>query len=97
MNSNSRNQKRPRLERELHEFLIDDALARSTKLRRIGKRIRRAQQVLRGLCSDPAWEAYLKIEEATNARAGKELRLVLTKCLEVFGYAIFESRRLRPP
>ena len=66
-------------DRAIREFLIDDALARSAKLRRISKRIRRAQQVLRGLCDDPAWDAYLKIEEATNARAYKELRLVLKK------------------
>lgn len=81
------------IQREIREFLIDDALARSAQLRRMNKRLRRAQQVLRGLCSVPAWDAYLRIEEATNARCGKELHLVLKKCLEVFSYTIAEGHR----
>jgi hypothetical protein len=83
------------IEREIREFLIDDALSRSTKLRRLNNRALRAQQVLRRLVDDPAWSAYLDLEAATNARAAKEVRHALQRLLDVFAYVTLDlgSRR----
>lgn len=70
-----------KIERELIDYLIDDTLSRSKKLRALGKKIGRAQADLRGRVDDRAWASYLTLEEAVNARAENELRVLFHRML----------------
>jgi hypothetical protein len=69
---------------EIVDFFIDDAFLRSKKLRRHHERVARAQDALRRAADDDAWAKYLQVEEATNARAEAEVRIVFDRLLRVF-------------
>ena len=68
------------------EFFIDDAFLRSKKLHRHRDRVARAQDALRRAADDDAWAKYLQVEEATNARAEAEVRVVFKRLLKVFAH-----------
>lgn len=55
---------------------IDAALARSKELPRFNRQVIAAQRALRRTASPAAWQAYLKIEEAVNAREGERMRVI---------------------
>src|SRR5204863_7206258 len=48
--------------RDLIDFVIDDTMLGSKRLRRMTARVLRAQQTLRRLVDDRAWAAYLDLE-----------------------------------
>ena len=81
------------LEQRLIDFFIDDVLARSAKHRRLGERIALLQGDLRGLVDDVAWQKYLEIEGATNARAAKEVGLVCKRMLSVLAHPRLDRGR----
>lgn len=76
---------RREVERALLEFLIDDMFCGSNSLRRMRKRILSCQRRLREVASDEAWNAYLDLEAATNARSAKQLRLLFERLLAAYG------------
>lgn len=76
---------RREVERALLEFLIDDMFCGSSSLRRMRKRILHCQRRLREVASDEAWNAYLDLEAATNARSAKQLRLLFERLLAAYG------------
>lgn len=73
-----------KIERELIEVLIDDALSRSKRLGVLGKRIAKAQAKLRSRVDDRAWASYLAVEEATNERTSKQLRVLFKRMLALY-------------
>jgi hypothetical protein len=75
------------IQNSLVDFIIDDTLARSGKLRRLNRRVLRAQEELRRLVDDAAWGAYLRLEAVTNARGSKQLELVFERMLVVLARA----------
>jgi hypothetical protein len=48
---------------------VDRLLSRDPKLVRLNALIRRHQRELRNLCSEEAWQQYLRIEELTTEHA----------------------------
>lgn len=78
------------IQKELHEFVINDALACSSKLRRLDRRVRSTQEALRRVINKDGWHAYLTLEEATNARARKQIRVVFQRMLDALAYAMFQ-------
>jgi hypothetical protein len=76
------------IERKLVAYVIDDALQRSERLRRMTRRILKAQRKLRRLVDDDAWAAYLSLEDAANARSSKQMDLLFTRMLAVYAFAM---------
>lgn len=63
-----------------HEKLLvalDDMLAVESDVRPHARRIRVLQSKLRGLVDDRAWRVYMNIEQAANARAVVEMKLLI--------------------
>jgi hypothetical protein len=48
---------------------IDRVIGSSKKNRKLSKKVRRAQRRLRRAVDDRAWQLYMALEEAVNARA----------------------------
>lgn len=55
---------------------IDTALGASTGLKRLSKKILRAQRRLRSLVDDDAWRVYMRLEELANERASLQMELL---------------------
>lgn len=55
---------------------IDRAFAGSRNLRRLGRDVVAAQKALKRITTREAWQAYLTIEAAVNAREGERMRVL---------------------
>lgn len=70
-----------RLQRELIELFIDEALAGSKGIRRLTKRARAAQERLRSVVDAEGWTAYLSLEAVVNERTSLQLRRLTRRLL----------------
>ncbi len=68
--------------------VIDQVIGSSKKSRTLTRRVLRAQRRLRRAVGDRAWQLYLALEEAVNARTLWEGDLLV-------GWAFHEGRRRR--
>jgi hypothetical protein len=66
--------------------VIDEALRNDRQLQRHAREILDRQRRLQSLCDEPAWEGYLYVEEATNARSVELVQ-------QVIGWAFEQGRR----
>lgn len=71
------------LTQALLDFVIDEAVAGSKRLRKMDKAVAEAQRQLRRLADDEAWAAYLDLEDAVNLRAEKRIELAFLRAIEV--------------
>ena len=62
---------------------IDQILGDDPEFKRLTQKLKRAQQRLKKLCSDPAWTQYLLVESEANARADRGAHLVLQHGLKL--------------
>jgi len=62
---------------EALDLVIDAMLIGNAGLRRLTKKILRAQKNLRRVVDDDAWRKYLKLEEAENARTEMQMQILV--------------------
>ena len=67
----------------LLELVIDEAFAHSKRLRKVTRRILRAQKRLRRVASVDAWAAYLALEEAVNARTDEQMQILCKRIVSL--------------
>lgn len=68
---------------EAVDLVVDAVAVGSKSVRRLTKKILKAQERLRRALHDDAWKAYLRLEELTNDRASKQMDLVVRWALAV--------------
>lgn len=76
-------------EDEVIDLAIDTVLGASMGLKRLSKKILRAQRQLRSLVDDDAWRVYMRLEELANERASLQMELLARWAVET------KSRRLQ--
>jgi len=69
--------------RDLFDFFVDDALARSPRTRALTRRVVKRQKALRRIADDRIWRAYLDVEQAVNQRQDRHMAILLRRILLV--------------
>ncbi len=63
-------------------LMIDELTLGSKRVRKLSKKVRRAQDRLRKVVKSKAWAKYMKLEQIVNHRAGEEVNLLVRWAFE---------------
>jgi hypothetical protein len=58
-------------------LVVDAVIAGSKPIKKLSKRLLKAQRKLRGSVNGKAWKTYLALEELTNERADMQVDLIV--------------------